>query len=282
MLRIATWNIGQARLGLAGIKLKDAVAHASARAGPTVEAISARRDRVDVWLLQEAYGWQVRSLLSRLSGYRAIHGPRHLRDTGLAILVRTGWRVGTPRHIAFPALDWVEIAIAMKGCLSVQVETPFGPLRVGNLHTSYDGRGRQSTADRAPPHRRKQIAMALDLMEHEPEMPMLLGGDFNASALHEPETHAVLTGRGWRDLSLTTDRRAADACATWSNANPLVPHSETYPDQDIDLIWARGLPSGCRVGTSTFMTEPVVKTADGRTVPLSDHYGLLVDISAPA
>ncbi|WP_416897425.1 MAG: endonuclease/exonuclease/phosphatase family protein [Minwuia sp.] len=279
MLTIATWNIGLARLSVLGVPLVDAVPHRAIRTAPIVEALAARREAVDIWLLQEAYGNDIRGRLSRIDGYRAVFGPGGMRDCGLCILIRDDWKSDKTRHGAFPANDWIEVVVAAKGVLACDVETALGPMRIGTLHASYDGRGRASIKRKAPHTRRKQVGIALDLMEQGPEMPMLLGGDFNASEAYEPRTHEAITGRGWRDLAMHAAEKLGPDLNTWSKSNALVSDGLDEPDHDIDLICGRRLPRGWRATAEVFMHEEVVPLPDGSLIPLSDHHGLKITLT---
>jgi len=278
MLTVATWNIGLARLTLLGIPLVDAVPHAAARMRPIAEALAARRDEVDIWLLQEAYGPPIRRLLRAVPGYHAVLGPGWMRDCGLCILVRDDWETGSSRHRLFPANDWVEVLVAAKGVLTAEIMTPLGLLRLGTLHASYDGRGRRSIREKAPLSRRRQAGIAKDLMEAGDATPLILGGDFNASLAAEPETHRSITGRGWRDLALTANRRTGNGLTTWASGNRLA--SGDSRDHDIDLLVAKNLPEDWTVAAEVFMHENILSRPDGDALPLSDHHALKVTLSA--
>lgn len=278
MLTVATWNIGLARLTLFGIPLVDAVPYASARMQSVADALAARRDKIDIWLLQEAYGPGIRRRLRAVSGYRAILGPGWMRDRGLCILVRDDWKTGQADHRLFPANDWVEVLAAAKGVLTVDVETALGPLRLGTLHASYDGRGRRSIRDKAPLSRRRQARIAMELMDTGTAAPLILGGDFNASLAAEPETHRSITDRGWRDLALTADNRPDNGLTTWDNSNRLAAGDDR--NHDIDLLVSKGLPQDWTVTTEVFMQENALTLPGGGAIPLSDHHALKVTLAA--
>lgn len=278
MIRIATFNIGLARLRLFGLTLKDAVPHALLRLAPIARALEANADDVDIYLLQETYGRDVVDRLMTIGGFRCFTAFAAGHDFGLTVLVRDGLAAGNLRTAAFPANDWVEVVVARKGVMSVDVETPLGPFRVGNLHASYDGRGRRSIAAKAPESRRRQVEIALELLEHDADGRLLvLGGDFNASRAFEPATWGIAPARGWLDCREAADGADDDAGVTsWSPTNPLT--LGRGRNEDIDLIFLRAA-SPPAIRTRHILTEPLVPLAGGRRVPLSDHYGFAVELS---
>lgn len=279
MLRIATFNIGLARLRLLEVPVVDGVPHATRRLPYIMDALAANPLGVDIWLLQEAYHPSVHSMLRALPGYSAFMAADAGPDTGLCILVRSDWPARGPAVTRFRQLDWVETVVARKGAMAVSVETPLGPVAVGNLHASYDGRGRERIRLKAPVLRAEEVAQSTAFMEAQGQGLMkLLGGDFNLSLFNEPTGHAVATERGWRDLRETADTFDDAGVKSWSLDNPLAHGIPTEPSHDIDLIFMRDAPDGLHVATRHALTEPVVPLPSGDSVPLSDHYAMLAEI----
>lgn len=275
MLRIATFNIGLARLRAAGAPLADAVAHASRRLPRIVGALAANAHGADIWLIQEAYHHSVRAALGGVRGFRLHAAATDGADTGLCVLVREDWPSGGLAVARFRALDWVETVVARKGAMRIDVETPLGPAQIGNLHASYDGRGRESIRRRAPGLRAEEVGQALDLIDSGGGGLKLLGGDFNLSLANEPAGHAVATTRGWRDLRETANAHDDAGVRTWSLDNPIAVSAPGEPAHDIDLIFMKDAPPSLRVETAHILTEPAVALPSGRQVPLSDHYALM-------
>jgi endonuclease/exonuclease/phosphatase family metal-dependent hydrolase len=283
IFRIATFNTGQAGLDLLGMRLRDGVPFATERLPAIADAIARNSDRIDVWLLQEVYGKAAMSAVSAIPSYQAFMAQSRPRNqaTGLAILVREDWPAQLLGKDRFAALDRIEKSIANKGIMAVGVETPDGPIAFGNLHTCYDGRGDQEARKKAPILRRRQLEKAAAFMSrHNGDTPAILGGDFNLSLQGEPGNHAVLTSKGWRDLRQNAVAHEGGSLATWSASNPIVTPDPDYPDQDIDLLFATGNPDW-QYSTRTIFTENIVDSPDGRQVPLSDHYGLMAEVSLP-
>ncbi|PJK29460.1 endonuclease/exonuclease/phosphatase family protein [Minwuia thermotolerans] len=278
MLRIATFNIGLARLRAGGVPLVDAVAHAGRRLPRIVEALSANAPGIDIWLIQEAYHHSVRAALGGVSGFRLHAAAERSADTGLCVLVRRDWPSGGLAVVRFRALDWVETVVARKGAMRIDVETPLGPARVGNLHASYDGRGREGIRRTAPGLRAEEVGQALDLLESGGGGLKLLGGDFNLSLASEPAGHGVATARGWRDLRETADAHDDGGVRTWSLDNPIAVSAPGGPAHDIDLIFMKDAAPSLRVETAHILTEPAVPLPSGRHVPLSDHYALMATL----
>ncbi|MEC9347932.1 MAG: endonuclease/exonuclease/phosphatase family protein [Pseudomonadota bacterium] len=279
MLRIATFNTGLARLRLLGRPVFDAVPFPDLRLPLIRDRLASGTDGVDIWLLQEVYGADAVRAFTAIPGYAAVSALSLGRDSGLVTLVRDGLAVSDAEIAPFPANDWVEATFAKKGTLAVDVETPVGPMRIGNLHTSYDGRGRKRIKAKAPLSRARQVGIALDLLERGGAgRHLLLGGDVNASKAHEPATWRVAPDRGYADLRLEAEAYDDAGVTSWAPANRLARgHGR---NEDIDLIFARWHGAPLRCSARHFLTEPVVPLPDGTTGPLSDHYALLVEIAA--
>lgn len=232
--------------------------------------------------MQEVYGRAALDAIRSIPGYQAFLAESRPRKqaTGLAILIRQGWPAELLGKHRFPPLDRIEKSIANKGIMAVGVETSSGPVAFGNLHTCYDGRGEHEIRKKAPVLRRRQMEKAASFMERlRDRAPAILGGDFNFSLTGEPGNHAVLTNAGWQDLRKTAIAHDGGGVTTWSATNPLVRPDPDYPDQDIDMLFATG-GSGWKAATRHIFTADCVGLADGTQVPLSDHYGLMAEISA--
>lgn len=277
MFRIATFNIGLARLHLLGQTLREGVPHQATRLPAICTWLSRNEEQVDVWLLQEAYGRDVVAQLARSTAFRVVAARDSGPDTGLVMLIRRDIRIGPPATRQFPAVDWVERFIARKGMQFVDLEVAGQRFRIGNMHTSYDGRGRQKIAAIAPEVRRRQVGMALDAMADAPaDRTLVLGGDFNAAATFEPETFGLGAAQGWKDARADAFDWNDAGVTSWSNANPII--NGDSPDQDIDHVWVRPAGPGLTLHSRHVATGHTVPLPDGQTIPLSDHYGLAVGI----
>lgn len=277
MFRLATFNIGLARLHLLGQTVREGVPNQATR----LPAICAWLDRnsvqADAWLLQEAYGADVVARLAACSGFRAVAARDSGADTGLVMLVRKDIRITHSSVLRFPAVDWIERFIARKGLQTVELEVDGHRFRIGNMHTSYDGRGRQAVAAIAPQMRQRQVGMALAAMEKDAgDRTLVLGGDFNAAATIEPATFRLGPSRGWRDGRLDAATWDDAGVTSWSNANPITNGSS--PDQDIDHVWVKAPTDDPVLHSRHVATGNSVPLPDGRMIPLSDHYGLAVGI----
>lgn len=279
---MATFNIGQAGLDLFGKRIRDGVPHASERLPHIARALEANDHGVDIWLLQEVYGQAALNSISGVAGYQPFLAESRPKKhaTGLAVLVREDWSADLLGKHRFPPLDRIEKSIANKGIMAVGVRSALGPVAVGNLHTCYDGSGEADARKKAPVLRRRQVEKAASFMSRLRDgAPVLLGGDFNFSLLGEPGNHAILTNGGWRDLREDATDHDDAGIRTWSSRNPLVREDPDYRDQDIDLMFALDDP-GWAFRTRHIFTSDIVETAKGDLIPLSDHYGLLAEISA--
>lgn len=277
MIRVATFNIGLARLHLLGRTLREGVPYQQVRLPAILAHLARNSEAADVWLLQEAYGRGVANMLSQTQGFRAVAARAQGPDTGLLTLVRKGLSVSNATTQSLPAVDWVERFVARKGLQFIDLAIDQQLFRIGNMHTSYDGRGKQAVAARAPETRRRQITMALDSLEDgAADRTLILGGDFNASPVQEPETFGIGLARGWLDARLDAESHDYAGVMTWSTQNPII--NGAGPDQDIDHIWLRPASGTVRIRSRHIATQRVVPVGGGTMIPLSDHYGLAADI----
>lgn len=264
-----------------GFRLRDGVPFATDRLPHIVDALTQNPHGIDIWLLQEVYGRAALSAVSAIPDFTPFLAEARpgRQPTGLAILVREDWKSELLGKARFAPLDRIEKSIANKGAMAVGVETDLGSIAIGNLHTCYDGRGEQEGRKKAPVFRRRQMEKATSFMDrHRDGAPAILGGDFNFSLKGEPGNHGILTNAGWRDLRETAAEHDDAGCRSWSAANALVAEDPDYPDQDIDMLFALDDPGwDCR--TRHIFTDDVVDLRNGEFVPLSDHFGLLAEVS---
>jgi endonuclease/exonuclease/phosphatase family metal-dependent hydrolase len=165
------------------------------------------------------------------------------------------------------------------------VRTPLGEVLIANIHTTAGGtlHPEDPRADRFREHQIDQLLKATDS-----SAPVVLAGDFNCGSVSTGNYQQLLNAGysdSWTGVNLDDDGW------TWeptSSLNAGGTHSGWgCPAQRIDLVLLNA--SARRTWTvrraERVFTEPSVAVDSGRTVNLSDHYGVLVtlvDVTAPA
>ena len=272
MLRILTLNTGLTRIRLLGLSLYSDVPHVDARAAhlaPALRALDA-----DIVLLQELVpGHAKRRLAAELGGSHP-HAAGLAEDgrfygTGLLTLSRHPVEAASCTPFARQTLD--EGLFGPRGAVCCTVRTPgLGPWRIVNLHVTAGGAWSRDRR-RATACRRAQIAEAVSIASGAFTGPVVLAGDFNSDSPPPVED-------GFMDAAGAPD--PAGAGGTWDPANPLNRGKATGEARRVDRIFVRqgrGAPVSV-VRARIVLRDPVVPLPGGATVPVSDHYGLLVEL----
>jgi endonuclease/exonuclease/phosphatase family metal-dependent hydrolase len=170
------------------------------------------------------------------------------------------------RYVPFECWPGMKLdeRIGKKGCLWVEVETPGGPVRIGNVHL-YAGLGPTNAQVRA-----KQTRHLLDQLAEMEPMPTVLAGDFNMALELEqtrdgPNGFELLDRAGFTEIAAG----ASTGIATMSaKANRFARYlSFRNPERRLTQVFYRG---GVR------LAEPPQLTLD--RPPVSDHLGLIVTL----
>ena len=205
----------------------------------------------DVVCLQEVM-WRANARLLTVSlPHHAYAGTALLRG-GLVLLSRLP--IVSARFVRFPMSGPPRPELLMrKGVQVVTVSAPAGPVTVLNTHLSA-----YSAANRAVEVR----ALAGVVASVPPAMPLVLAGDLNLA-----RTSSLLAG-------LLTATGLHDARA--GDTDPTFRPTDEWPDPAaLDHVLLR---PGMTARTALVFQDPV-PLADGRTVYLSDHYGIEAEIS---
>jgi endonuclease/exonuclease/phosphatase family metal-dependent hydrolase len=156
----------------------------------------------EIICLQESFDVHHRRLLYEhlgLERYYASGGFEETRKVPLASFDTTG---GLVIFSKFPIIQYKFIPfnqftpsliehIGRKGLLEATIETPYGVIQVFNIHLHV---GKNFLAHSI---RVKQLKSVLDRMKSQPNLPIILAGDFNENALMEQkEFVTILQSRG--------------------------------------------------------------------------------------
>lgn len=163
-----------------------------------------------------------------------------------------------------------------RGMYRAIIEIPnAGKLQLVNFHMTAGGLGKHPESQAMERIRSAQIRQLLDHVSGE--LPTILAGDLNAGPEASAANYEEVIQAGYQDAFLACNGSGI----TWDPANPLVAAgSESHlPPQRIDHVFldagAAGLltPHTSRV----VMDHHCVAVANGKSVPVSDHYGVRVD-----
>ena len=161
-----------------------------------------RRLDAEIICLQESFDVYHRRLLYEhlgLERYYASGGFEETRRVPLAVFDTTG---GLVIFSKFPIIQYKFIPfnqftpslierIGRKGVLEAIIETPYGVIQVFNIHLHV---GKNFLAHSI---RVKQLKSVLDRMKSQPNLPIILAGDFNENALMEQKKFVtILQSRG--------------------------------------------------------------------------------------
>ena len=291
-LRIATYNTALVRVHLGPWDLIQPIPERPARRAALPDALSSLD--FDVIALQEVYSagqqrWLANQMRQR--GWQAFGsslGGAGLKrqNLGLMFLVKKGLSAETIAcQRQLPAADWTEVVIAQKGYFALRLD---GWLDLVNVHTTYGGFGKAFDGPKAQAIRGDQLG---EIGERFANTQSLVLGDFNCGPHVDLASYRhLLDQHGYVDV---LDPGASNPLAyrSWDPHNPLhhsilnqegVVH-DPYHGR-IDQIFASS-PLATNVRASAlpmFFTQNQVAARGAKMppqVPLSDHYGLAIELA---
>ncbi|MEU7868848.1 endonuclease/exonuclease/phosphatase family protein [Dactylosporangium sp. NPDC049140] len=234
---------------------------------PRIEAIGARLEGsdYDVVCLQEVMAPGMARLLARLAGsfpHRQYTGGTLVKG-GLVLLSRRP--IAERRFVRYPFTRPLRPELLMrKGAQVALLHTAAGPFAVVNTHLSANRDDDWSPGNRYTAVARRELAaLTTTLAAIDPSVPTVVCGDLNlprgAGALAE-----FCAAAGLRDAMAGDERPTYRPTPKWPGP----------PAFDHVLLRGAGLTASCRL----VLTEDSVTLPDGRSVYLSDHYGVAADL----
>ena len=282
MLRILTLNTGLTEIRLFGTALYEDVPHVPARAAHLAEAL--RGMDADIVLLQELVPQRVKVKLS--AELRALYPHRagvaeDTRFYGTGLLTLSRHPMEQARCTPFAQQTLEEGLFGPRGMLACTVRTPgLGPVRVINLHATAGGAYRRKRRGGAADRRSAQVAEAIEAAGAAFDGTVVLAGDFNCDPAADPTAGGLLQGAGFEDVAAGLPDEARPQ-GTWDPANPLNRSRAAGPARRVDHIFVR--PGGDRRiavdSVRIVLDEPAVPVPGGAVLPVSDHYGLLAELT---
>jgi endonuclease/exonuclease/phosphatase family metal-dependent hydrolase len=295
-LKVLTYNVGLLRpFGSDMVPM----VQVRARAAPAVIARFASDNAPDVILLEElwldAYADAIASELATL-GYTAVKPNAHSiigLNTGLLLLVKSPLKVVDWTFAPFSRTTFID-SFARKGVLQATIQdTETGAVfaLVGTHTVAVDTTGgvpKDAAQVRAVTSQVDQILAALKSRSSNGTIPTLLVGDFNVGPGYVDAVYQrIAQYPGLRETGAELVPGAP--IVTWDPGNPLVKYGG-YPEEPaakIDHIFllGGGTARWTPVSAKVVFTDPVAGlsltpkgSATPVAVPLSDHYGFLVEI----
>lgn len=282
MLRILTLNTGLTEIRIGGIPFYTDVPHVNERAAHLAAAL--RSVNADIVALQELVPLRAkRALAAALADlYPYAAGiTEDGRFYGAGLLTLSRHPIDRATHTSFAQQTVEEGLFGPRGVVGCTVHASgFGPCHVKNLHATAGGaylRGKRASQGR----RHAQIAQATSLANQAAEEVVILAGDFNSGPTAWPHIYRHVMEAGFHDAVVAADQRDdAGLRGTWDPANALNRKMAIADAHRVDHVFVRADARVKVSRTEIVLHEPTVAVPGGDRVPVSDHYGLLVELVA--
>lgn len=212
------------------------------------------------------------------------HPPKF--GVGDGLLVLSKYPLLEARFHRYRKGPWEEQLLMDRGILVAIADIPgWGPTAISNCHPTTSAAFTDPYGEEAEAHRIRQIdetmafAMQVGRNGHR-----ILAGDLNCSPTLTAQAFDRLLQNGWRDtVAEAPGITDPETLITFDSANNALNRAcdpAKDPSGRIDHVLIRQ-DSGLRTTRARIvLTEEVVTVPTAERVPLSDHYGLLVDIEA--
>lgn len=239
----------------------------------------------DVIALQEVFRRPHRLFLANelKVDYPFVAGLRHSGlplGTGLMVLSRHPIGNADP-HEFRAALVEERIAIRM-GMLDCRIDLPdLGEVRFVDFHLVAGGLGGHPEGRRGETCRARQIDELIALARAPGPPTTIMAGDLNAGREASPANYHQLLNAGFRDC-VTEAAEGRGAAMTWDPENPLITGelNRSLPPQRMDQVFLReaGSEHLSVDAAKVVLSERTIDVGEAAPVPVSDHYGVAVDI----
>lgn len=271
-LRVVTFNVGLMRIHAWGCTLFENPVGVAARA-PLVAARMERLCRdADLVCVQECYEREHRATLVRAMGahpHLAFSTEGAWLNSGLMVFSKHP--IAQSERIPHGACCSYERVMGDRSMLAARIRL-LGPgpgfVNLLNVHLTA---GVPPASEQMKIIRTRQLKDISDKVRTFPRgEPIIVAGDFNFSPEVAPENYREMSGLGLRDAWLHSPHPpgADEAGITWDADNPLNRAKSPLQGSShrCDQVWVGG---GARAARSEVV---------GSRAPLSDHYGVAVDI----
>lgn len=287
MMQVLTFNVGLLDLKMGGFRIAE-VPYRDERLPYIVDALE--RSGADVVCLQEVFSIQHCELLTNALREVYPHYVRHDNGSRMrlshGLLTLSKFPVKRSAFVPFATAPRFERFWIRRGALAATMDlgADESPLNIVNVHTTSGGRGGSETTA-ADNFRDMQIgelhAVASALLGRT-----LICGDFNAGPEASPKNYHTILSKGYIDAFALLNPEAAGVsrAVTWDPTNELNDQTGRFaasPPQRVDHVFLNGSAMATLEATETRIEfeAPLVPVA-GKTVTLSDHFGLRVRLEA--
>jgi endonuclease/exonuclease/phosphatase family metal-dependent hydrolase len=288
MARILTLNTGLAGFRLLGRQIYAAVPFIDERLRALPEAL--RAVPADVVCLQEImHPAHKRGLAAALAElYPFASGTRDTAGAlGSGLMLLSRHPIAHARVVPFRSGPLIERVFSQRALMDCAVTIPdLGCCRIVNVHLTAGGVPARPESPRVRKHRGRQIGELLTHTAAPTQDLTLIAGDLNTGPGASQAHYRQLLEGGYRD-AFTEAADADDAkparTATWDPANPL--HNGGSPTsrapQRIDHVLLREDALGRYRVTeaAVVLHEPRVPLGDREPIGVSDHFGLVAQLS---
>ena len=240
-----------------------------------------RKLEPDIVVLQELFHYRFQKqfydrladIYPHAAGF-ARRGPK-LR-LGNELITLSKYPLANSRFIRFRETALEESLFTNKGIYTMDIDIPAaGLFHLTNFHMTAGGLWNHPEDNNMEKIRASQIDQ---LIESVPDnIPAILAGDLNSGPSSSPGNYARMLSAGFIDTFV----EAGAEGMSWDPSNPLVAHhSENHlPPQRVDHVFInpaaqdRIQPETARI----VLDNRCVTLANGLEIPVSDHYGVLVE-----
>jgi endonuclease/exonuclease/phosphatase family metal-dependent hydrolase len=244
-------------------------------------AIALEQSDADIIFLQELFHRNYQDTLShalkRSYPYVLGHAPRGWKlRLGNELLIFSRFPLTDGKLVRFSHAPAEELRHTSKGFYHAQVILPaIGPLNLINFHMSAGGKHLHPQSSTMEAIRQKQIEQFLDYSQKLNQT--LLAGDLNAGPEVSTDNYEQMLTSNYHDLFSQSGAKGI----SWDPDNPLVKQgSDSHlPAQRIDHIFADSdLFENLNVTDANIVFDDHCVSISSDAVPLSDHYGLSMNI----
>ncbi len=242
----------------------------------------------DVIALQEVYekehiDFLIRELKSTYPHYFFQHNSRLKLNNGLMLFSKYPLldRKGMSQDEKGP---FDEAWLADRSLISSAIEVNGKRISIVNLHATSGGTLYAQDDDNINQARQKQLQKAIDLANTYQTDYQIILGDMNAGPTIAPSNHQHVLSQGYVDAhgELIEYQKTDKSNSTWDGGNPLnaMRGYDASIQQRIDLIYlSDALKKAVELtGAQQLYSEDSVKIDEQLSVPLSDHYGVIVNM----
>lgn len=279
-LRVLTYNCGLIRLRALGSGVRPGEPGRAEQIGRAIQALE-----TDLVCLQEVFAEENVEQIHDVLRDSHPHAARHANGAALrlshGLVILSRFPLSNSSFTEYGATLPGERVFVRRGVLAATLTLPSGRLlRVIDTHTTA---GTITATPRSKATNRVRGAQLAEMtsLARRAALPTLAAGDLNTGPESSPENYLDLLADGWSDAFLDAAIRDSLHTATWDPKNALnpVPTLLRSPAQRIDhVLLDRYAEERFTVSRADILlTEPVVPEVSPRH-PLSDHYGLLVEL----